>query len=370
MTGDEKRAVLGLWCATGVGPQSIGLVALRHGGLEAIVDLPITRWLSSVPLHEPAREGLLRLSSLGDHADAELERAHALGMSIAFAGEPQYPRGLAGIKYAPPLLFYKGRGDRDNGPRRLAMVGSRHFEPNFRRAVTELATELARRLIIVSGAADGIDQLSHRAALSIGGETWAFMGSALDQLDPPQQRISEEMLARGGTIFSEFPSGVRPERKTFPRRNRLISGASDAVLVLRANLKSGAIHTVRYAKNQGRLVLALPGQIDHPTAQGCNRLIRTGVARLAQNAADVFADMGLTRTLSAPAQPSAPAVEVTSLSANAQVAFEAVHRAAADFDQVLSRAPSLNSGQLASALIELELAGLLVQGPGRRYERR
>ena len=114
----------------------------------------------------------------------------------------------------------------------------------------------------------------------------------------------------------------------------------------------------------------MPGQIDHESARSCNQLIRAGGARLVETSSDVFRDMGLDEPNSKDVAPGGVAVEVTSLSSNAQAAFAVVERSEADFDQLLGRAASLNSGQLASALIELELAGLLVLRPGRRYERR
>ncbi len=370
MAGDERRALIGLWCVAGVGPRSIDLIRSTCGSLADITDLPTLDWLSSVLLPEPAKVALSPLQSLGAHADAVLERAAAGEIKLCFAGEDAYPRGLAGINSAPPFLFYKGRGDRPNAARRLGMVGSRIFEPNFIDTAFSLARQLATRLIIVSGAAEGIDQLCHRGALEAHGETWAFMAGGLDSLDLPQVKLADQMLPLGGTIFSEFPPGVRCLKKHFPRRNRLISGSSDAVMILRGGPQSGTIHTVKYAVDQGRRLLALPGQINHPTAHVPNQLIRSGAARLIQGAAEVFAEMGLDATTSPEAEPEAPAVDMMTLSANAHRAFDALDRAPADFDQVLLRASPLNSGQLASALIELELAGLLVQRPGRLYERR
>jgi DNA processing protein len=372
MAGEQRRAVAGLWCAAGVGPHAISLVREVFPDLGEIADVPVTRWLSSVLLAPVAREGLLGLkASIGSVGEAMLERAAELGMSVAFKDDPAYPRGLGEVHDSPPLLFYKGRGDRLNGPKRLATVGSRSYEPNFTDAALTLGCQLAQRLILVSGAARGIDQLFHRAALRVNGETWAFTGAALDQLDRSQQVLADEMLAKAGTIFCEYPPGVRADPTTFPRRNRLISGASDAVLLVRAHGDSGAMHTVKYAREQGRLLLAVPGQIDHLTAHGCNQLIRAGIARLVERADDVFADLGLDEDRYPPAVGvEAPEADLSTLSPNAHTALAALDRLGADFDLVLSRAQPLNSGQLASALIELELAGLLVHRPGRRYELR
>ena len=280
MAGDDKRAVVGLWGVLGIGPSAIATIRSVYRDLNVLLDVVPRKWLSSVLLTAPARDGLAALeTTLGAHADRILEQASAGQMSICFQDDPTYPRGLAQVAGAPPLLFYRGRADRPNGPPRLAMVGSRSFEPNFADAAFALARQLARRLVIVSGAARGIDQLCHNAAIDAKGETWAFMGSGLDQLDPSQAAIAPRIIDSGGTVFSGFPPGVRADKTTFPRRNELISGASDGVLLVRGHQKSGALITVQYAQEQGRLVMAVPGQIDHSTAIGPNRLIRARIAR-------------------------------------------------------------------------------------------
>ncbi len=371
MTQDERRAVIGLWGIVGVGTQAIAKIRSVYPDLGVLADELPRRWLSSVLLAEPAREGLAALAtSLGLHAERLIDRALGAKMSVCFPEDPGYPRGLGDVRGAPPMLFYRGRADRPNGPPRLAMVGSRSFESNFVPAVKALAADLAAQLVIVSGAARGIDQLCHDAAIEAKGETWAFMGSALDALDYAQAQIAVRIVDSGGTVFSDFPPGVRAAQNTFPRRNRLISGASDGVLLVRGHGDSGALITVDYARKQGRLVMAVPGQIDHQTAHSCNQLIRAGTARLVACAEDVFVDMGLRETQTEPAQVGAEAFDLTRLSDNARHAFSILDRTPVDFDSLLGKADPLNSGLLASALMELELAGLLVQKPGRRYERR
>lgn len=365
--------MVGLWGLPGVGMATIASIRGVYPDLGVLADEHPRRWLSSVLLKAPAREALAALdTTLGLHAERVLNRALDAGMSICFPGDPPYPRGLASIDKPPPMLFYKGRGDRPNGPPRLAMVGSRHFEPNFEDAAKKLAIAVARRVLIVSGAAQGIDQICHQGAITAKGETWAFMGSGLDQLDSSQAIIAPQIVDSGGTVFSDYPPGARAERSTFPRRNRLISGASDAVLLMRANGNSGALITVEYAQKQGRLLLAVPGQIDHLTARSGNALIRAGQARLVTNADDIFTDMGLNEAINpgAAVGPEAETYDLTGLSPNALHTFHILDRTPVDFDSLLGKAQPLDSGLLASALIELELAGLLVQKPGRRYERR
>ena len=141
------------------------------------------------------------------------------------------------------------------------MVGTRHPEQGYLHRARAFAAAVAGAGAgVVSGAAAGVDRSCHLGALDVGGETWAFLGSALDEVDPAQARLVPLILDGGGAVYSELPPGIRASTHTFPRRNRLISGASDAVLVLRAGRHSGAMHTVAAARAQGRPILACPGR--------------------------------------------------------------------------------------------------------------
>ena len=180
----------------------------------------------------------------------------------------------------------------------LAVVGSRRPEPavllNTRRFVAQVARGGAG---IVSGAAVGVDQAAHFGALDASMPTWAFVGSALDELDPAQARLLPALLDGGGMVYTELPPGVRASRQSFPRRNRLISAAADAVIVLRAAFRSGSLHTAVAAVAQGRPVLAWPGEWNAPLAEGCNRLLRGGHARLCLEPGDAWRALGLPGTM-------------------------------------------------------------------------
>lgn len=373
MWGDDaeaRRALLGLWALPGIGEAALAEITRVHPDLSQLLDVAPLQWVSSVPLTEAQRAPLLALDApLRAFTRWVIERANLAAMKICFQGDPAYPRGLAHVPGAPPMLFYWGRGDRPNAPRRLAMVGSRRYEPDYFDAVHALAYGLAQHLIVVSGGAQGVDQDCHDAAIEARGETWAFMGSGLDQLDRSQAQLAPRIVGSGGTVFSQFPPGVRADRSTFVRRNPFIAGASDAVFLLRGAAGSGALHTVDHAQAQGRPIFAMPGQIDHATSFIPNALIGGRVARAALSAQGVLADLGITATVSPPAQAHAPAVDLATLSPNAQHAYEALTRDPVDFDALLPIAAPLDSGRLASALVELELAGLVRQTSGRRYER-
>jgi DNA processing protein len=246
------------------------------------------------------------------------------------------------------------------------MVGSRHPDQGFLPYARTFARQVAEGGVgIVSGAAMGVDRACHWGAMDAGGETWAFLGSALDELDPAQARLLPHFLERGGVFFSELPPGTRASTTTFPRRNRLISGASDAVLVLRAGAKSGSLYTAQAGRAQGRPVLALPGDVRNEAAEGCNELLRDGHARACLSVGEVWSAVGACPERAVPPGEDS---SWTRLSAEARGAYRLLERVPRSFDEVLEGS-QLSPAALTSALVELELSGWVVQHPGKLYEK-
>jgi len=362
----ERRALLALWAVPGLGPRALErLRAYARGELARLVACPVREWVGGAPLPVPVRRRLLEVPELGPLADRVLERCAAVGMGVAFQGEPAYPARLVGTDDAPPLLFYRG----EVGPprRRVAMVGSRHPDQGFLPFARTFARQVAEGGVgIVSGAAAGVDRACHWGAMDAGGETWAFLGSALDELDSAQAKLLPHFLARGGVFFSELPPGVRASTTTFPRRNRLISGASDAVLILRAGAASGSLYTAEAGRAQGRPVLALPGDVMNEGAAGCNALIRDGHARACLSVQEVWRAVGFHPQRVVP--PGEGSAWQDELSAEARGAYQVLDRVPRSFDEVLAGS-RLSPAALTSALVELELSGLVIQHPGRLYEK-
>lgn len=361
----ERCALLALWGVPGIGPKALAsLRAFAGEQLASLASTPVRDWVGEAPLTPQVRRRLAEVPVLTLLAERLLEACEAGGMRVAFAGEPEYPERLVGVPDAPPLLFYRG----EVGPprRRVAMVGSRHPDQGFLPFARTLARRVAEGGVgVVSGAAMGVDRACHWGALDAGGETWAFLGSALDALDSAQARLLPYFLERGGVFFSELPPGVRASTTTFPRRNRLISGASDAVLVLRAGAKSGSLHTAHAGRAQGRPVLALPGDVRNEAAAGCNALLRDGHARACLSVEEVWRVVGAWPERAVP-PGSGPSVKA--LSAEARGAYQVLDRVPRTFEEVLEGS-SLSPAALTSALVELELSGLVVQHPGKLYEK-
>ncbi|CNI54564.1 DNA protecting protein DprA [Yersinia pekkanenii] len=207
-------------------------------------------------------------------------------------GEPGYPPRLTHISAAPLVLFVSGELDVLYRPQ-VAMVGSRNFSHYGEQWGRHFASELAQTgLVITSGLAMGIDGICHQAALSARGKTIAVLGSGLENIYPRRHRhLAKEIEHQGGALVSEFLTTALPIAAHFPRRNRIISGLSSAVLVVEATLKSGSLITARYAIEQGRDVFALPGPLGSETSEGVHWLIQQG-AYLVRSAQEVAEQVG------------------------------------------------------------------------------
>lgn len=203
-------------------------------------------------------------------------------------GDGEYPELLAALAGAPETLWITGT--LLPAAPAVAVVGSRRPTPYGRRMARRLASGLARAgVVVVSGLARGIDAEAHEAALEAGGRTWAVLGSALDRVYPAEHApLAARIAASGGAVLSELPPGTGPKPGHFPARNRIVSGMSWAVVVVEGDVRSGSLITARWAADQGREVLAVPGPADSALSAGPLELLRHG-ARPAGDASDILA---------------------------------------------------------------------------------
>ncbi len=209
--------------------------------------------------------------------------------------DPAYPPLLKQISHPPRELYYAGDLSL-LATRCVAVVGSRKFTAYGRRIAAKIAARLAAcGLTVVSGMAIGIDGISHRAALDAGGRTIAVLGNGLDVMYPAANRELKKDILERGLLLSEYPPGTRGTKYTFPQRNRIISGLSEAVVVAEAGLNSGSLITAALANEQGRTVYGVPGNIDAVTSLGVNMLIRDGAVPLV-TVDDLLADLNADRT--------------------------------------------------------------------------
>jgi DNA processing protein len=201
----------------------------------------------------------------------------------------EYPTLLKEI-HDPPIGLYRKGNYNITGPS-VAIVGSRRTTLYGQSVAKKLAAELARAgFCIVSGLARGIDTCAHQGALSVGGKTVAVLGCGLDIIYPPENLDLYRQLTAEGAIYSEFPFGRRADRQSFPMRNRVVSGLSEAVVVVESDASGGSMITARFAGEQGRILFAVPGRIDQSSSAGCHQLLRDG-AILCRGVDDILEEL-------------------------------------------------------------------------------
>jgi DNA processing protein len=354
--------------ALGLVPQ-LGGVALQ--GLLTTFGSAAKVWEASAPALQavsgigPAVAQALRQFPREKALREDQARVARAGVQVIVWGDPEYPRRLQEIASAPPVLYLRGRlasGD----DMALAIVGARHATAYGETVARELASELARRgLCIISGLARGIDAAAHRGALDAGGRTLAVLGSGLDQIYPGEHKGLAGEVASHGAVLTEFPLGTPPVRLNFPRRNRIISGLSLGVVVVEAGVDSGALITAHHALEQGREVFAVPGRVHARYSEGCNRLIKAG-AKLVESWEDVLSELVPQVRRSRPRRAAAP--PPPTLTPAEQQVYDILLEGPLHIDALIVRA-SLPGGRAASALLSLEMKGLIRQLSGKVFER-
>ena len=298
--------------------------------------------------------------------DEELRRASDLGVALVSIEEERYPVGLRFIHDPPPVLYVRGRIDRAD-LEAIAIVGSRSASPYGIASADRLARELAAcGVTVVSGLAIGIDAAAHRGALAAGGRTIAVLGCGIDQVYPSRHGKLAAAVAEAGAVVSELPIGTPPEAHQFPRRNRIVAGLSLGVVVVEAGERSGSLITARLALEQGRDVLAVPGEIGLERTRGPHRLIRQG-ATLVESAADVL-ESALPWRVPGPAPRSANHAS-EDLSVDAARLLGAFETVAEPVDRLIERS-GLGTARALEILLELELAGKVCPHPGMVFSKR
>ena len=236
--------------------------------------------------------------ALGSLSDKDLEAAEKilsqcqkLGISLLTWEQEAYPQKLRSILNPPLVLYYKGTLPNFDGEATIGVVGTRKLSLYGKRMASRFGQEIAAcGGIVVSGMADGVDGIAMGSAVSAGGITVGVLGHGPERVYPAAARQLYENVLKKGCLISEFPPGTQPGTWTFPKRNRIISGLSDTVLVVEAPEKSGALITADYAKEQGRDLYAVPCPLDTPTGLGCANLLRDG-AKAALNGWQILAPL-------------------------------------------------------------------------------
>lgn len=374
VSDEATLALLRLSLTPGIGPKLTSALLERYGHPAAVFRASPAE-LQALPHLGPKIAGQLVQSWLEQDAavTAEVAAAAEKGVVLLGRGQPGYPSRLLELPDPPTVLYLRGTLEaRDE--RAVGIVGSRQCTAYGRRVTERLARGLAQRgFTIVSGLARGIDAVAHQAALEAGGRTLAVLAGGLSKVYPPEHKELADAIAAAGGLLSESPMGMAPLPDMFPRRNRLISGLALGVIVVEANAQSGALITARHAAEQGRDVFAVPGPVDSPASAGPLKLLRDG-AILVRDVDDVLEQLGNSgesahAEASADAAAEAPSTPPPNLTPEQQQLWDALTQPGMHQDELI-QATGLDSAAAGSALMMLELTGVLRRLPGNRFERR
>ncbi|MDQ0464105.1 DNA processing protein [Caulobacter ginsengisoli] len=353
LTDDQRRDWLRLARTETIGAVAFDQLIARHGdagkALEALPALA-RRAGRAAPLGTPSPA----------HIEAELEAGRRLGARLIACVEPGFPHLLAVLDPPPPLIWALGRAELLERPG-IAIVGARIASAAGQRFARDLARDLgAAGRLVVSGMARGIDAAAHEGSLATGAV--AVLGGGVGDVYPPENRGLYERLAVEGCVVSECPPSYRAQARDFPRRNRIISGLSRAVVVVEAELKSGSLITARLAAEQGRDVLAVPGSPLDPRSRGTNNLLRQGAA-ICEGADDVLRLLDTLPGLGeSERDPPAPFADEPSRALRDQL--EGLLSPTPVTRDELVRVTGAPVGEVMAALLELSLAGRAELMPG------
>ena len=289
--------------------------------------------------------------------DSSIDNMQRNGIKIVTIFSDEYPEKLKDLPDRPLILYAKGDLSLAN-QKSVAVVGTR-MPSNYGRIVTEKFSEkLAQRgLVDVSGLCYGVDEIAHKKTLAVGGKTIAVVGSGFNNIYPATNTTLSMEIAEKGLLLSEYPPSFKPKRYTFPRRNRIVAGLSDGVLIVEAGIKSGTIHTKEYALEYGRDIFAVPGNITSNKSELTNQLIKSGQAECVLSADEIVDFYGMKK---------AEKQKVLTLSFDEKAVVDALSDGEKDFDY-LSRKTKIPVNILNSCLTTLEIRGLIRKLPAQCY---
>ena len=374
---EERLAWLALVLAPGLGPKRILDAVKQLEAASQIFTLPLT---ALEGLRFPAQAAQFIFDGKARQAaEEEWARVDAQGATLVTYSCAEYPERRKEIYDPPPVLWVRGPVSLLSRPG-IAIVGTRHPTPYGSGVAEMLARDLAvRRLLIISGMARGIDSCAHRGALAARMPTVAVWGTGIDVVYPKEnKKLAEEILATGGAIVSELPMGTFPAPQNFPRRNRILSGLSVAVLVVEAAENSGTRVTARCAAEQNRDLYAVPGNVTNKGSWTPNTLIKQG-AKLVATWEDVWEDLPSQVRLELEAESPAESKSPTTASLLPEQVLRPEESLVLEvlrvddslqIDEILELLETqLTSSEVFTALFELEITGRVRCMPGKNYVR-
>jgi len=363
----EREALISLNMVDGIGPVRVRELMEVLGSAANILEADVSDWVQAKGVGRVLADKLKgRLRDLD--VKAEIQRAEKLGARVITTLDDDYPELLKAI-HDPPLALYVKGTLKPQDKHAICVVGSRRCTHYGTQAADRLSFQLAKQgYTVVSGLARGIDAAGHQGALKGGGRTLAVLGTGIDQVYPAEHHKLAESICEQGALISEFPIGFKPTRQSFPQRNRIAAGLCGGTLVVEAARGSGAMMTVDFATEFGRLIFAVPGRIDNPSAGGCNGLIKNG-AKLVEDVDDILEEFEYLL----PPKPEGredpefvkPQVQLT---ASEKQILDFLGREDSDQDTII-RGTGLSASSVSTSLLMLEMKRQIKSLPGRKVRK-
>jgi DNA processing protein len=362
---EELKFALALTQIPGVG-STIGKKLIKHfGSAQAVFEADKNTFL----LLEGAAKNLFEpIHAFNDFdlINRELDWIEKNEVDFYVFGDDRYPKRLKHTPDSPIALFSKGNFDL-NHTKTIGIVGTRNATNYGKSFVNELVKDLVpHNPAIISGLAYGIDISAHKAALEFNLPTVAVVAHGLDRVYPSHHKGTATRLQENGAMVTEFPSNTNPDRENFPKRNRIIAGLCDAVILVESKKKGGAIITADIANSYNRDVFAVPGRVGDETSEGCNALIKNNRAALLQSVADIEYIMGWEKE-SKKQRPKQVEMFID-LTEDEEIILSLLReKEKLSIDQMCMDL-NVSTSKIMSPLLNLELSGLVLSLPGKVYQ--
>ncbi len=350
----------------GVGPVLARNLVSYCGSVEGVFSEKMQHLLK-IPEIGPVTAASITRHRFFERAEQEMRFIEQHNVRALFYLDEHFPKRLGNCMDAPVMLYYTGNHDL-NSSRMLAVVGTRKATDYGRKITEELITGLvARNITVISGLAYGIDICAHKTAVKLQVPTIGVLGHGLDRLYPDSHRSTAAKMLQNGGLLTEYPSETKPDKENFPQRNRIIAGICDAVLVIEAARKGGALITAHIADSYNRDVFAVPGRLNDPWSEGCNHLIKTNKAVLIESAADIEYMMGWEDQPEKTRKQTQRQLFIE-FSEDEKVLVDMLEKNGSMHIDALCLDSALPMSKVSMNLLNLEFNGVLKSLPGKIYE--
>lgn len=360
----ERLSFVALHFTPGIGDFLVKQLVSYCGSAEQVFKTPKAKLLKIPGVGEISATAIKNGDTFHD-AEKEFKKAEREDVELIFYSDKKYPHRLKTIEDAPALLYYKGNQNL-NTAKAVGIVGTRQATEYGKEMVARICQELVpHQPIIISGLAYGIDIHAHKAALKNNLPTIGVMGSGMDVIYPAVHKETAKKMLSQGALLTENRFGTKPDAHNFPARNRIIAGMCDALIVVEAAEKGGALITADIANGYNKDVFAVPGNLGQTYSEGCNKLIKTNRANLFASVKDLEYIMNWSAETSATTQTT---LDLTVYSPEEQTVLRILkERNAPVMIDELSFKSSLPPGQLASLLLTLEFKNAVKSLPGKMF---